>query len=52
MTDAPDISSEEFADEQALVDYEKGMTDRAIRQEIGEYGSLERLTVMGPASDS
>jgi quinol monooxygenase YgiN len=42
---------EEFADEQALVDYEKSMTDHGFRQAIREYGSIEGLTVLGPVSD-
>lgn len=42
---------EEFADEQALLDYEQSMTDHGFREGIGKYGDLERVVVLGSVSD-
>jgi hypothetical protein len=42
---------QEFANEQALRQYDKNMTDHGFRQEIGQYADLERVLVLGPVSD-
>lgn len=42
---------EEFADEHALLEYERSMTEHGYRREVRQYLDLGRVVVLGPVSD-
>ena len=45
------VMYEEFTDEEALLAYEKSMTEHGYRQGLGEIANLDRVTVLGSVSD-